>query len=170
MNSNDHTYEREDMAETISQLRTGNIISFSDDCGKWLACDAGSEEFVAQLWGGENAHILIDHPSRLTTYVNKVPDVAWDLMEMSEKPLIIYLSDIRNLSSVICGASTEAGFRMATDKFAIDLCGRFRKAILVCSLKEINHEVYHSKYISRLKAKLSKIRIDSHSRFTLIEK
>lgn len=88
------------------------IVSFSDECGKWLACDACNEEAVAQLSAGANAHVLIDHPGKLGTYVNELPsDTACDLMEMSEKPLD-YLSvrHTQNLANAISGKQTETGF------------------------------------------------------------
>lgn len=157
------------MAEAIAELRAGKIISFSDECGKWLACDACNETTVAQLSSGLNAHVLIDHPGKLSTYVNELPDTAWDLMEMSEKPLIIYLSDIRNLANAISGKQSETGFRMATDKFAIDLCTRYRKPLFVCAFTESATEVFHTQYSCAKKAKLSKIRIDSRNRFSIIE-
>lgn len=158
------------MAEAIVRLREGKIVSFSDECGKWLACDACNEEAVAQLSAGADAHVLIDHPGKLGTYVNELPDTAWDLMEMSEKPLIIYLSDIRNLANAISGKQTETGFRMATDKFAIDLCTRIRKPLFLCAFSDISGEVYHTEYSCKTKAKLSKIRIDSRNRFSIIDK
>ena len=64
------------MAEAIVRLREGKIVSFSDECGKWLACDACNEEAVAQLSAGANAHVLIDQPGKLGTYVNELPDTA----------------------------------------------------------------------------------------------
>ena len=33
--------------------------------------------------------VLIDNPSKLQSYVDEVPDMAWDLIELSEKPLTI---------------------------------------------------------------------------------
>lgn len=168
MKSEAPRYQKEVMAEAIAQLREGKIISFGDECGKWLACDACNDEMIAQLLAGKDKHILIDHPGKLSTYVNELPDTVWDLMEMSEKPLIIYLSDTRNLGTTMSGEMTEIGFRMATDKFSIDLCTRFRKPIFLCALHDISSEAYNTQYICATKSKLSKIRIDSHNRFSLI--
>ena len=43
--------------------------------------------------------LLIDTSGKLQSYLDEVPDIAWDLIEMTEKPLTIIYSQYRNLAT-----------------------------------------------------------------------
>ncbi|MBN2764787.1 MAG: hypothetical protein JXR27_00320 [Paludibacteraceae bacterium] len=169
MKQEEQLYRKEDMVEAIAQLIKGKLISFTDDAGKWIACDACLEDAVNLLPNNPKAHILVEHPAKTGTYVNELPEAAWDLMELSEKPLIVYLTGIRNLAKSLNGPKAIIGFRTSTDKFASDLCKRFRKPLFLYPYLDTLKTDYDVQYRCRTKANIAAISIDPHNRFSIIE-
>lgn len=77
--------------------------------------------------------VLVDSTVKVDFYVREVPDVAWDLMELSTKPLTIIYEGARNLASNLLAADGSVGIRVTSEEFSKRLCQQFRKAIVSTS-------------------------------------
>ena len=62
-----------------------------------------------------------------------VPEVAWDLIEVADKPLTIIYSGARNLASNLIAEDGSVGIRVTNEEFSKRLCQQFRKAIVSTS-------------------------------------
>ena len=72
-------------------------------------------------------------PVKISFYVDPVPEVAWDLIELSEKPLTIIYSGARNLAANLLAEDGSVGIRVTRESFSHQLCQRFRKALVSTS-------------------------------------
>ena len=59
--------------------------------------------------------------------------MAWDLIELSEKPLTIIYDGARNLAPNLLGEDGSVGMRVTREEFSKQLCFRFRKPIVSTS-------------------------------------
>jgi L-threonylcarbamoyladenylate synthase len=82
--------------EVLKQLRAGGLLLVRDRkaawlCGStrsapaWQAADSLSDKLIGGL-------VLIGESSQLREYVQRVPDMAWDLLDFAEKPLHLQLA------------------------------------------------------------------------------
>ena len=153
---------REDITKCIDVLRAGGIILYPSDT-KWsLGCDATNQQAVQKLFdliksnGTSAITILIDNPSKLQTYLNEVPEMAWDLIEMSDKPLTIIYSEPKNLATKLYRSDNTIAIRVTKDEFSRNLCTRFRNPIVAVSpnLKDNTKPLVFSQIDKELISKL----------------
>jgi len=130
---------QEEIKKTIEILRAGGVVLYPTDTVWGLGCDATNEIAVKRIFEikkREDAKamlILIDNPAKLQSYVDEVPDMAWDLIEMSEKPLTIIYPQAKNLASNLIAEDNSIGIRVTKETFSKNLCAQFRKPIVSTS-------------------------------------
>ena len=66
-------------------------------------------------------------------YVEKVPSVAWDVMELNSRPTTIVFDGGRNLATNLLAEDGSVGIRVTGELFSRELCFRFKKAIVSTS-------------------------------------
>lgn len=115
------------------------MILYPTDTIWGLGCDATNEEAVRRVY--EIKHradskamlVLVDTAVKVDFYVQDVPAVAWDLIEVADKPLTIIYSGARNLAPNLLAEDGSVGIRVTAEEFSKNLCFRFRKAIVSTS-------------------------------------
>ena len=96
--------QSEDIKNAIEVLKRGGLILYPTDTVWGIGCDATNEAAVAKVYelkkrADSKAMIcLVDSDSRVQRYVKNVPNVAWDLMELADKPTTVILDDAVNLA------------------------------------------------------------------------
>ena len=59
--------------------------------------------------------VLVDSPVKVDFYVQDVPEVAWDLIELADKPLTIIYSGARNLAPNLLDEDGSVGIRVTSE-------------------------------------------------------
>ena len=77
--------------------------------------------------------VLMDSSAKLNMYVNDIPDIAWDLIEVADKPLTIIYSNAKNLAKNLLADDGSVGIRITNEEFSHKLCERFRKPLVSTS-------------------------------------
>lgn len=136
VNTTEKTDFREDLSKSIETLRNGGFVHCNSDCGWLVGCDATNETAVDLLINSSNNFptcdlvLLVDSTARIQNYTDELPEIVWDLIEVSEKPMIVVLDKIKNLAQQISLVNKNIGFRVSLWPFTNYLCERFRKPIL----------------------------------------
>ena len=76
---------------------------------------------------------MVDSETKVQAYVKEVPEVAWDVMELSERPITIIFDGARNLAPNLLASDGSAALRITKEAFSRELCMRFKKAIVSTS-------------------------------------
>ena len=99
---------KEEINKASQTLKDGGIILYPTDTVWGIGCDATNEEAVKRIYKlkkrneSKSLIVLVDHDIRLERTIEEVPEVAWELMEYSEKPVtIIYNNPIGIAKSAI---------------------------------------------------------------------
>ena len=130
---------QEDIKRSIEVLRAGGVILYPTDTIWGLGCDATNELAVKRIYeikkraDAKAMLTLIDSPAKLQAYVAEIPDMAWDLIELSEKPLTIIYPEAKNLALNLLAEDKSIGIRVTSEIFSKSLCERFRKPIVSTS-------------------------------------
>ena len=89
-------------------MSEGGVILYPTDTIWGIGCDATNEEAVRRVYeikqrsDSKAMLVLVDSPVKVDFYVQDVPEVAWDLIELADKPLtIIYSGESTNTSIAI---------------------------------------------------------------------
>ncbi len=130
---------REDIRKACEVMRNGGMILYPTDTIWGIGCDATNEEAVKKIFklkqrdDSKSMLLLLDNPAKLQTYVQEVPDIAWDLIELADKPLTIIYEGARNLAPALIAADGTIGIRITNELFSRELCKQFRKPIVSTS-------------------------------------
>ena len=128
-----------DISRALDTLRGGGLILYPTDTIWGIGCDATNPEAVDrvfQLKGrneGKSLIILLDSDSKLHSYVPEVPEVAYQLIEYTDRPLTIVYSGGKNLAPNLLAGDGSIGIRIVDHPFCSPLLHRFRKPIVSTS-------------------------------------
>mgnify|MGYP002983551884 FL=1 len=120
-------------------MQEGGVILYPTDTVWGLGCDATNPDAVRRVYeikqraDSKAMLVLVDSPVKVDFYVQDVPDVAWDLIEVADKPLTIIYSGARNLAPNLLAEDGSVGIRVTNEEFSKRLCQQFRKAIVSTS-------------------------------------
>ena len=126
---------KQEIEKALAVLKNGGVILYPTDTVWGLGCDATNEEAVAKIAKikgraeDKSFIILLDTDNKLQSYVNDVPDVAYDLIEYAENPLTIIFSNAKNLAKNVINSDGSVGIRIVKHDFCQQLIQRFRKPI-----------------------------------------
>lgn len=129
----------EDIKNACRVMREGGVVLYPTDTIWGIGCDATNEDAVRRVYeikqraDSKAMLVLVDTPVKVNFYVQDVPDVAWDLIEVSDKPLTIIYSGARNLAPNLLAEDGSVGIRVTGEEFSRRLCQQFRKAIVSTS-------------------------------------
>lgn len=130
---------QDDIKKACDILKKGGIILYPTDTIWGIGCDATNEEAVKRIYelkqrdDSKSMLVLLDNPAKLQAYVKDVPDIAWDLIDLSDKPLTIIYDGAKNLASNLIAPDGSIGIRITAETFSMELCRQFRKPIVSTS-------------------------------------
>lgn len=129
----------EDIKKAVEVLRNGGVILYPTDTVWGIGCDATNEEAVRKVYeikhrDDSKAMIcLVDSEVRLQRYVRNVPEVAWDLIELSERPTTVILDGATGLAPNLIAEDGSIAVRVTKETFSKELCYRFQKPLVSTS-------------------------------------
>lgn len=130
---------KEEINKALEVLNKGGIIIYPTETIWGIGCDATNEEAVKKVYqikkrvDTKSMLVLLDSENRLPLYVKEVPDMAWDLIEMSIKPLTIIYPNGKNLAPNLIAEDGSIGIRITSNEFCKQLIFRFRKPLVSSS-------------------------------------
>ena len=129
----------EDIKNACKVMQEGGVILYPTDTVWGIGCDATNEEAVRKVYEIKRREdtkamlVLVDSPVKVDFYVQDVPEIAWDLIELADKPLTIIYDGARNLAPNLISSDGSIGIRVTSERFSHRLCQQFRKAIVSTS-------------------------------------
>ena len=129
----------EDIRRAIEVLKQGGVILYPTDTVWGIGRDATNADAVRRIYeikqrSDSKAMIcLVDNASRIQRYVRHVPDVAWDIFELSTKPTTVILDGAANLAPNLIAEDGSIAIRITNEPFSKQLCYRLQKALVSTS-------------------------------------
>ena len=134
-----NTDMNEDIRRACEVMARGGVILYPTDTVWGIGCDATNPEAVQRVYDikrradSKAMLVLVDSEAKVDFYVRDVPPVAWDLIELADKPLTIIYDGARNLAPNLLAEDGSVGIRVTNEPFSKQLCFRFKKAIVSTS-------------------------------------
>ncbi len=120
-------------------IRKGGIILYPTDTIWGLGCDATNTEAVKRIFKikqreeSKSMIVLVESENHLSKYVRTVPEMAWPLIENSERPLTIVYPGAVNLSPAVIAEDGTVGIRIPKHEFCNRLLHKSGKPIVSTS-------------------------------------
>src|SRR6266542_5810991 len=96
---------QDDIHKALTVLKAGGIILYPTDTIWGIGCDATNEVAVRKIYQlkqreeTKNMLVLVENADRIGRHVKEVPEVAWQLVEVSDKPMTIIYPGAINLAA-----------------------------------------------------------------------
>ncbi len=135
----DITPFKDDLERAAETLLAGGLLLYPTDTVWGIGCDATRSDAVRRVFelkqrdDAKALITLLGNESFLPRYVDEVPEVAWQLIEYSTKPLTIVYDRGRNLAPELMAADGSVGIRVTREAFSAALCNRIRRPLVSTS-------------------------------------
>jgi L-threonylcarbamoyladenylate synthase len=112
-----------DIKKALQVLKSGGIILYPTDTAWSIGCDATNPEAVAKIYKLKQREdckgiaVLVDSANLLNHYLIEVPEIAYDLIELSDKPLTIIFHGAKRLAPNIIAPDGSIGIRVVKHTF-----------------------------------------------------
>jgi len=126
------------MEKTIEILKNGGTILYPTDTIWGIGCDATNVEAIQKIFEikkrepSKSVIILVESEKRLQDLVD-VPEMAWEIIDLSEKPVTIVYENPRNLPKELLAEDGSIGIRLVKNEFCKKLISKLNKPLVSTS-------------------------------------
>ncbi len=123
----------------VEVLRAGGLILYPTDTVWGIGCDATNEAAVERVYAlkrSEDKHsmlCLMRDADMVVRYVNRAPGIAFEVMELSDKPLTAILPGAVGVAQNLVPEGDTLGVRIPQHDFCQALLRKFGKPIVSTS-------------------------------------
>ena len=120
-------------------LEGGGLILYPTDTVWGIGCDATNEEAVNKIYtlkkrvDSKAMSCLVGNSFMLEQHIEKVPEVAYDIIDLAIKPITIIYDSPKNISKNLIAKDNTLGIRIASDKFCRYLIKRLGRPLVSTS-------------------------------------
>lgn len=126
------------MEKLLETLKSGGTILYPTDTIWGIGCDATNVQAIQKIFDikkrDENKSfiILVETVKRLQDLVD-VPEVAWDIIDLSEKPVTIIYEKAEGLPKELLAEDGSIGIRLIKDDFCKRLIAKMNRPLVSTS-------------------------------------
>lgn len=131
--------DKEIITKALEVLNKGGVILYPTDTVWGIGCDATNSEAVRRIYQIKQREdskamlSLVDAVGRVDYYFDRVPEIAWDLWEVTDKPLTLILPRARNVAPELIAADGTMGMRITQEEVSQTLCARLKRPLVSTS-------------------------------------
>lgn len=120
-------------------IKNGGIILYPTDTVWGIGCDATNAEAVAKIYALKRREetksmiVLMNGEKMIYNVFKEVPEVAWQIMDFSEKPTTLILDKPRNVALNLIAPDQTLGMRIVKEPFCFKLMERMKKPLVSTS-------------------------------------
>ncbi|SNR71289.1 L-threonylcarbamoyladenylate synthase [Maribacter sedimenticola] len=135
----------EEINKCIEVLENGGLILYPTDTVWGIGCDATNAEAVKKVYALKERDdskaliCLVANDAMLEKHVEKVPELAYDIIDLATKPTTIIYDRPRGVAKNLIAPDNTLAIRVATDKFCQYLIGKFKRPIVSTSANISGH-------------------------------
>lgn len=129
----------DEINKAIEVLQNGGLILYPTDTIWGIGCDATNDEAVKKVYKLKQRDdlkaliCLVANDFMLEKHITNVPEVAWDIIDLSDKPTTIIYDNPKGIAKNLVASDNTLAVRIASDKFCQYLINKFKKPIVSTS-------------------------------------
>ncbi len=120
-------------------IKEGGIILYPTDTVWGIGCDATNPEAIAKIYKlkqraeTQSMICLMNGEKMLYNVFKDIPEVAWQIMDLSENPTTLILDNPRNVAANVIATDKTLGIRLVKEPFCFKLMERMKKPLVSTS-------------------------------------
>ena len=120
-------------------IKNGGIILYPTDTVWGIGCDATNAEAIAKIFAlkqreeSKSMICLMNGEKMIYNVFKEIPDVAWEIWDLSEKPTTLILDNPRNVAANIIAEDKTLGVRIVKEPFCFKLLERMKRPLVSTS-------------------------------------
>lgn len=129
----------QDIAAAVAVLKKGGVILYPTDTVWGIGCDATNSAAVKRVYeikervDSKALITLVGSEAALERVVSDVPDVAWQLIEASVRPVTIVYDQGTGVAPELLAPDGSIGVRLTREEFSQRLCQRLNRPLVSTS-------------------------------------
>lgn len=140
--------DNNDIRAAVDVLRKGGIILYPTDTVWGIGCDATNSDAVRRVFeikqrsDAKALITLVGSLAQLERTVAGIPDVAYQLIEFTDRPLTIVYDGVQpsaRIAPELLAADGTIGVRVTSEPFSAALCRAFGKPLVSTSANISGH-------------------------------
>ena len=131
--------DNNDIRAAVDVLRKGGIILYPTDTVWGIGCDATNSDAVRRVFEIKQRSGSL---AQLERTVTGIPDVAYQLIEFTDRPLTIVYDGVQpsaRIAPELLAADGTIGVRVTSEPFSAALCRAFGKPLVSTSANISGH-------------------------------
>ncbi|WP_313100440.1 L-threonylcarbamoyladenylate synthase [Epilithonimonas sp.] len=127
-----------DFTKALEILQSGRTILYPTDTIWGIGCDATNPEAIKKIFDikkreqNKSLIILVESEKRLQDLVD-VPEMAWQIIDLSEKPVTIVYENPKNLPKELLAEDGSIGIRIVKNDYCKKLISKLNKPLVSTS-------------------------------------
>lgn len=127
------------IAEVVELLKKGGLILYPTDTVWGIGCDATNADAVKKIYDlkkreeSKSMIVLMDSLDRVTLNFNDLPMVAYELLEVADKPLTLILDSPKNVAANIVSEENTLAIRVVNHDFCRAVCRKLARPLVSTS-------------------------------------
>ncbi len=120
-------------------IKNGGIILYPTDTVWGIGCDASNADAVAKIYqlkqrdDSKSMIVLMNGEKMMYNVFKQIPDVAWEIWDLSEKPTTLILDNPSNVAANIIADDKTLGVRIVKEPFCFKLMERMKRPLVSTS-------------------------------------
>ena len=120
-------------------IKNGGLILYPTDTVWGIGCDASNEEAVAKIYAlkqreeSKSMICLMNGEKMMYHVFAKIPEVAWEILDHSERPTTLILDQPKNVAKNIIAKDNTLGIRIVKEPFCFKLMERMKRPLVSTS-------------------------------------
>ncbi len=149
------------ITEIINELKSKKIVGISTDDAYYTLIDSKeisfSEKFQLGTYEDASREILIDNINKIESYISEINPMVYDLVEFSEKPMLLILPNSMLISASWRNANGNIGIRAETNQPLNKILNQYRSALVKIKTEHALEDVkyFNLNYIEEEKTIIS---------------
>lgn len=130
---------QEEVQKAFEVIQNGGIILYPTDTVWGIGCDATNAEAVSKIYKlkqraeTQSMIVLMNGEKMMYNVFKNIPEVAWQILDLSENPTTLILDEPRNVAANVIGPDKTLGVRIVKEPFCFKLMERMKKPLVSTS-------------------------------------
>jgi len=131
--------------KAFEAIQNGGIILYPTDTVWGIGCDATNAEAVKRIYAlkqreeSKSMIVLMNGEKMMYNVFRNIPETAWQIMDLSEKPTTLILDNPVNVAGNIIAEDNTLGVRLVKEPFCYKLMERMKKPLVSTSANISGH-------------------------------
>lgn len=158
MNMSEDDLIKQEVHNAYEAIKAGGIILYPTDTVWGIGCDATNPEAIKKIYAlkqreeSKSMIVLVNGDRMMWNVFKDIPETAWQILDMSEKPTTLILDNPKGVAPNIVAPDNTLGIRLVKEPFCYRLIERMKRPLVSTSanisglptptqFKEIDHHI-----------------------------